>query len=156
MVKKVGRPPVPKRAAKSVLLGAQLSPSEAKGAAKAASSSGLDKSKWLRGAIENEVKGPPIWVKSKWKLEELDENLIEFELRSQVRVGERLGVRILSGVGRLKVRENARGEIAVDIFVDETTGPDSGLLTRIWLSQEAVDSIELNPNPQPAKFRLLG
>jgi hypothetical protein len=156
MGNKVGRPPVPKRDAKSVLVGAQLSPSEAKGAAKAASSSGLDKSKWLRGAIENEVKGPPIWVKSKWKPDELDEKLIEFELRSKVCVGEQSGVRVLSGVGRLKVRENARREIAVDIFVDESTGPYSGLLTRIWLSQEAVDRIELNPNPRPAKFRLPG
>jgi hypothetical protein len=156
MGNKVGRPAVPKQSAKSVLLGAQLSPSEAKEAARAASSSGLDKSKWLRGAIDNEVKGPPIWVKSKWKREDLDENLIEFELRSKVRVGDQLGLRVLSGVGRLRVRENIRGEIAVDIFVDEATGPSSGVVTRIWLSQEAVDRIELNPNPKPAKFRLRG
>jgi hypothetical protein len=155
MDKKVGRPPVPKQEAKSVLVGAQLSPPEAKEAEKAASASGLDKSKWLRGAIENEVKGPPIWMKSEWKLEELNENLIEFELRSKVRVGERLGVRVLSGVGKLKVRENARGEIAVDIFVDEHPTAYEGILTRIWLSQEAVDKIELNPKPKPAKFRLL-
>jgi hypothetical protein len=156
MRNKIGRPPVPKQEAKSVLVGAQLSPPEAKEAEKAASSSGLDKSKWLRGAIENEVKGPPIWVKTKWKPEELDENLIEFELKSKVSVGECLGVRVLSGVGRLRVRENARGEIAVDIFVDEATNQHSGVLTRIWLSQEAVDRIEFNPSPQPAKFRLLG
>jgi hypothetical protein len=156
MGNKIGRPAVPKQTAKSVLIGAQLSPSEAKGAEKAAASSGLDKSKWLRGAIDNEVEGPPIWLKSKWKPAELSDNLIQFELRSKVRVGEHLGVRVLSGVGRLKVRENPRGEISVDIFVDEAKGPYSGLLTRIWLSQEAVDKIELNPNPQPAKFKLLG
>ena len=62
---------------------------------------------------------------------------------------------MLSGVGKLRVRENARGEIAVDIFIDESTGPNSGVLTRIWLSQEAVDRIQLSPKPQPAKFKLL-
>src|SRR5260221_10122873 len=137
MTRKIGRPPVPKQEAKSVLVGAQLSPPKAKEAESAATKSGLDKSKWLRGAIDNEIAGPPIWVKSKWKIEELDETLIEFELRRKVCIGECLGVRVLSGVGKLRVRENEQGEIAVDIFVNESTGPTSGLLTRIWLSQEA-------------------
>jgi hypothetical protein len=60
---------------------------------------------------------------------------------------------LLGGVGELKVRENALGEIAVDIFIDE---PKKGISTRIWLAQDAVDRIELNPKPTPAKFRLLG
>jgi hypothetical protein len=148
MSKKMGRPMTPKNEAKSVPFAAYLSPQEAKGAGKAVASSGQDKSKWLRGAIENEVKGPPIWVKSKWKSEELDGQFISFRLRSPNQT--------IEGVGRIGARQNPRGEISVNIFVDEHPTPNEGILTRIWLHQDAVDKIELNVESEPIKFSLEG
>ena len=151
MGNKVGRPPVPRREAKTILRGAMYSPEKLKQLEQARLRSGLDMSKFIREAVDMEIQGPPIWVKPNLKAEDLDEQYIEFSLRSKVPGG----IRILEGVGKLKVRENKRGEMAVDIFVTEPQTPYRGITTRIWLSQEAVDRIELNPKPEPAKFRLL-
>ena len=152
MGEKIGRPAVPARKAKTVLRGAMYPPEELKQLEQARARSGLDMSKFIRQAVDREIKGPPIWVKSKWKAEELDEQYIEFVLRSKVPEG----IRVLEGVGRLSVRENDRGEIAVDIFTHREERANEAISTRIWLSQEAVDRIELHPKPERAKFRLLG
>ena len=111
---------------------------------KAVKKSKQDKPEWMRDALLEKASNPPRFFKSKWKAEELNGNLIEFRLDSPKR--------LLGGVGELKSRENARGEISVDIFIDE---PQKGITTRIWLAQDAADRIELNPKPKPAKFRLL-
>ena len=144
----MGRPAVPKTKAKTVLRGAMYAPSELKILEKARAKSGLDNSKWMRGAIQSEVARPPIWTKSKWSQEELEGQLIEFDLNSPQRR--------ISGVGKLAVRKNPFGEIAVDIFVDEPQPDGSMTCTRIWLGTDAVEKIELNPKPNPAKFRIFG
>jgi hypothetical protein len=51
MSNKVGRPSVPASKAKSVLLGARFSPSEAKKVESDAAKSDLDTSKWIRGKL---------------------------------------------------------------------------------------------------------
>ena len=152
MNNKVGRPEVPQNEAKSVLRGAMYAPKDLKELDQARASRGLDNSKFIREAVDMEVQRPPIWVKSQWKPDELDGQFIEFTLKSKVP----MGIRVLEGIGKMKVRENSRGEIAVDIFIDQFENPNKGVTTRIWLSQEAVDKIKLNPNPKPAKFKLLG
>ena len=145
MNNKMGRPPLPKGQSKDVQLGVRFNPKDNNQIEKAVKESGQTKTEWVRNAAIAESKAPPIWVKSKWKAEELNGSLIEFRIDSPKR--------LLGGVGELKVRENALGEISVDIFIDE---PKKGISTRIWLAQDAVDRIELNPKLTPAKFRLLG
>ena len=104
----------------------------------------------MRNAVEDRIQGPPIWVKTDWKAEALDGQFIEFSLRAN----EPSGIRVLEGTGQMRVRENARGEIAIDIFVDQLETPYKAVQTRIWLSQEAVNRIKLNPKPESAKFLL--
>jgi hypothetical protein len=106
----------------------------------------------VRDAIEDKIQGPPIWVKSQWKAEELDDQFIDFSLKSKAQ----RGIRMLEGIGKMRVRENDKGQIAVDIFIDQFETPFKAVQTRIWLSQEAVDRIKLNPNPKTAKFKLIG
>lgn len=146
----MGRPPLPLGKAKEVQIGLRADSELAETIAEDSAKSGETQAEWVRGAAKDKALTPPVWVKSKWTCEDLSDQLIAFCLRSKVEKG----IRVLEGVGRLKVRENNYGEIAVDIFVDEATGPFSGVLTRIWLSKEAVDRIEINPKP-PAKYRLL-
>ena len=67
---------------------------------------------------------------TKWKREELDGQYIRFDLKSPTRE--------LAGVGKLAVRQNPDGLIAVDIFVDECLVPGRGVLTRIWLAEDAI------------------
>jgi hypothetical protein len=52
---KIGRPKVPKREAKSVLLGARFSTKEIKSVERAMTESGRDKSKWLREAVNEKM-----------------------------------------------------------------------------------------------------
>ena len=107
----MGRPPLPKGQSKDVQLGVRFNPKDDNQIEKAVKESGQTKAEWVRNAAIAESKSPPIWVKSKWKAEELNGSLIEFRIDSPKR--------LLGGVGELKVRENALGEIAVDIFIDE-------------------------------------
>ena len=144
----MGRPPLPKGQSKDAQIGVRLKPNEDKEINRISQRAGQTKAETIRDAAISKIQSPPIWVKSKWKAEELNGNLIEFRLDSPKR--------LLGGVGELKVRQNKLGEIAVDIFVTEHPNPFEGIVTRIWLAQDAVDRIELNPNPKPAKFRLLG
>src|SRR5258706_1447981 len=148
MKKKTGRPPVPKREGKSRFRGTFFAADELKQSEKESEKRGLDKSKWMREATKFRVDNPPVWVSSKWKREELNGKLIAFRLRSPERT--------LEGVGELSVIENDRGQIAVDIFINESVAPNQGILTRIWLSQEAVDRIEAQAEPNGPPFKLFG
>jgi hypothetical protein len=145
MKTKLGRPEMPQGKANNQLIHLRVSGEIAKGVDKAAASSYQGKPEWMRDALEEAARNAPVWVRSKWKAEELDGQLIEFDLNSPKRR--------LWGIGKLAVRENPEKKIRVDIFIDE---PDKGITTRIWLAQEAVDKIELNPKPKPGKFILKG
>jgi hypothetical protein len=149
MKKRMGRPLLDKTA-KDELLAVRVGRELARPAANQAKGANQSKSQWLRTAIENQIKGPPIWVKSKWKKEELNGQYIRFDLKSPGRE--------LAGVGKLAVMRNSPGEIAVDIFIDECLVPHRGVLTRIWLAEDAVDRIELNrgEDADKIKFSLVG
>jgi hypothetical protein len=144
----MGRPPLPKSEAKYNQVGVRFNPKENRQLDQIARRSGQTRAEAVRAATLYQIESPPIWVKSKWKREELDGKLVEFKLTAPGRE--------LSGVGHFQVLENTRGEIAIDIFIDEHPSPYEGVLTRIWLAQDAVDKIELNPKPEPAPFRLVG
>jgi hypothetical protein len=141
----MGRPPLPKGESKDFQFGVRLNSEQQKTIGRMVKDSGQSYPDFARSAMMEAAANPPIWARSKWKVEELDGQLIEFDLKSPKRR--------LWGVGKLSVRESREGEIAVDIFIDE---PNKGISTRIWLAQDAVDRIELNPKPKPAKFRLVG
>lgn len=145
----MGRPPLPDGEVKDVQVGVKIKASLAAQISSniAESQSPETRAEWIRNAAINEVQSPPIWVKSSWKKEELDGQLVEFKLVSPNRE--------LSGVGKFNLRENPKGEIAVYIFIDEYPMRHQGVTTRIWLGQQAVDKIEINPNPEKAKFRVI-
>jgi hypothetical protein len=145
---KIGRPKVPASEAKSVLLGGRYPPPVAKELRKGAADSGRDISSLLRDAATAEIRTPPIWVKSKWKAEELDGKLVEFKLKAPTFWVE--------GVGKFLVRKNPKGEIAIDICVFKHQGPHQIAETRYYLFQATADKIEVNPNSEVAPFRLAG
>jgi hypothetical protein len=145
MKNKMGRPTLPKGEAKDFQFGVRLNSEQQKTISRTVKDSGQSYPDFARSSMMTVAAKPPVWVKSKWKAEELNGNFIEFRLDSPKR--------LLWGVGKLAVHENARGEISVDIFIDE---PRKGISTRVWLAQDAVDRIELNPKSKTAKFRLLG
>ncbi len=148
MSKQMGRPPLPKGQSKDFQFGVRLNGEQQKTIGRTVKESGQSYPDFARSAMMEAAAKPPVWVKSKWQVQELDGQLVEFDLNSPQRR--------LSGVGKLAVRENRDGEMAIDIFIDEPQRDGSITCTRIWLAQNAVDKIELNPNPKPAKFRLVG
>ena len=89
MSKKMGRPKVPKRAAKAVLIGARFSPPEAKQVEKAANQSGQDKSKWIRSKLLSPFFGERIPVNcpdAQQKYDERDAVLYFIDGDERVRV----------------------------------------------------------------------
>ena len=147
MGKKIGRPRVPKQEAKNVLVGAQLSPPQAKEAEKRAASQGLDKSKWLRGAIENELKNSPIWFDSKSAPNEMNGKLVEFRL-----TGPNFRV---EGVGMLVVMENRFGQVSVEIQVNYAIDEYTRQFNRYFLPKEFVDNIKPHPDQSIASYKLV-
>ena len=146
MKPKMGRPPLPKGEAKSQFRGSFYAPDELKQIDKERVKRGIDKSKWMREATKFRVENPPVWVTSKWKPADLNGKLIAFRLSSPQRTME--------GVGELSVIENERNQIAVDIIINERINANQGMLTRIWLSQEAVDQIVRNTESDKPPFTL--
>ena len=147
----MGRPLLGK-SAKDALFSARVEEELATPAGNQAERANQTKSQFVRRAVQDQIQGPPIWVTSHWKRAELDGQFIEFSLSAKVP----MGIRTLEGIGKMAVRENSRGEIAIDIFITQYETPYQAVQTRIWLAQDAVDRIELNPKPEPAKFRLIG
>src|ERR1700722_1353027 len=119
MKNNAGRPALPEGEAKQEVYSAKLSGDKSRQAEGDMKQSGENKSEYVRDAVEDKIQGPPIWVKSKWKVEELDEQFIEFSLKAKVP----MGIRVLEGIGKMRVRENDKGQIAVDIFIDQYETP---------------------------------
>ncbi len=148
MGKKMGRPPLPKGQARGVQVGVRFKREDDKTIEKVTAGSGQTKADWVRNAALAEARRPVTWVRSKWKLEELDGKLVEFKLTAP-----KLWV---EGLGKFLVRKNLRGELSIEICVLKSPNPNEIVETRYWLGQQAADKIELNPNPKLAEFRLLG
>jgi hypothetical protein len=142
-----GRPEVPENKAKTIMRGAMFGPDEVKAVDKAIEQSGQDKSKWIRDAALEKAQRK-IWGRSKFSKEELHDQLIDFELTSANGV--------IGGTGRIGARQNPKGEIAVDIFIDRQLDKDGKWVGyRIWIEGAGVSRIELNPKKGGSKFRLL-
>jgi hypothetical protein len=146
MKPKMGRPLL-SETAKDTLVGARLGSDEAKRFGDVAKQGGQSKSELVRDAINLETKRPPLWGKPKWNQADLDGQFIEFDLTSPQRK--------ITGMGKLGVRKNPLGDIAVDIFVDEMQADGKMVCTRIWLITEFVDKISLNTKSKKAKFKIV-
>src|SRR5260370_26626293 len=111
MKRKMGRPPLPKGQSKDAQIGVRLKPGQSKELHQLASKAGQTRAELVRDAAISQIQNPPIWVKSKGTQEELDSHLIEFSLSAPAGRGE--------GIDELKVRQNPRAEIPVDIFATD-------------------------------------
>ncbi len=91
----------------------------------------------------------PTWVKTDWKVEQLDNQLIEFWL--PLKDGG-----IACGIGPLQARVRSTDNLlSIQISTVEPTGigPEKRQVV-LLLPQKAVDRIELHPNQEIARFRL--
>jgi uncharacterized protein (DUF1778 family) len=141
-----GRPPLPKGQARDVQIGVRFTADEDKAIQKAISDSGQSKAEWMRTAAVAQAK--TIWVKSKWSMEELDNQNVEFRLTAP-----RLQV---TGLGKFLVRRNPRGELAINICAITEATRHQITEARYYIGQAAADKIERHPNANVAAFRLLG
>jgi len=91
-------------------------------------------------------KAERIWVKSKWKSEELDGKSVEFTCISRD-YGQ------IKGNGVFMAAERAGGEIAVIISVDQQgRTPSERIDTRFYLDKKAVEAIKKNPAGSKFEF----
>jgi hypothetical protein len=146
MKKKLGRPPLPKGETKEAQIAVRFKPFEYDILSGFAASTGSTASDVVRTAAIAEIQTPPIWVRSKWKWDELNDQSIAFDLTTPN--GR------LSGLGRLKARPDEYGRIAVDIFSNGPMTNNSAAVVRIWLGPDAVSRIEEHPTQALAKFVL--
>ena len=92
----------------------------------------------------------PIWVESKWPAEQLDGQAIEFRLPLK-------GGGIVHGIGHLtaRTRKVVDGRIAVQIQVEVPIERWRKRQTGFLLSQSEVDQIEIHPQQEISKFRVM-
>src|SRR5215472_13993774 len=91
----------------------------------------------------------PIWVKSKWKVEEINDQTVEFRL-----VLKSGGT--ASGFGKFWATSLPPIDdlLSIQIVVEELLAPSKVRQTVFQISQMAAGNIELNPNHDVARFRL--
>jgi hypothetical protein len=143
---KMGRPTMPKGTAKAVLFAVKMAANDADEIDRAVEQTGQDKPEWMRNALLAEAKNPPVFFKSKWKLEELDGKTVEFKLTAPTYWVE--------GLGKFQVLENNRGEIKIDIIVKKHETPFKITENRYHLYKQTADKIRIHPNQKSANFRL--
>jgi hypothetical protein len=150
--KKMGRPKLAKNQARRKFVSTRLSPPEYVEVATAATGSAVPKTEWLRDAVLLEAKRRPVWLKSKWTVEDLNGKLVEYKLISPLPDGR---VIVRDGLGEFRVRENSRNEISVDIFGPIVEENGHWTQNRYWLAKGTADKIEFHPNQEKAQFRLI-
>ena len=99
------------------------------------------------------VKAPEsIWIKSKWTVDELNNQLIEFRLPID------RGGGIVYGTGKLQAWSRSRIDDSLTVRIEtiQPTGRGPELL-QIWfqLGQKCVDRIESHPDQTVARFQLM-
>src|ERR1035437_6330873 len=107
---------------------------------RAVDQTGQDKAEWMRNALLAEAKNPPVFFKSKWKLEELDGKTVEFKLTAPTYWVE--------GLGKFQVLENNRGEIKIDIIVKKHETPFKITENRYHLYKQTADKIRIHPRSE--------
>ena len=92
----------------------------------------------------------PLWVESRWPAAQLDGQAIEFRLLLK-------GGGIVHGIGQLsaRTRKVVDDRIAVQIHVEVPIERWRKRQTGFLLSQSEVDQIEIHPEQDISKFRLI-
>jgi hypothetical protein len=87
------------------------------------------------------------WTNSRWSVDELTFQRVEFRIFSDGKV--------LHGVGQFLALQNPEGQIALEILSDAAgSTPQERLQTRFSVPKAAVDRIEHHPDPSVALFQL--
>lgn len=147
MKSKMGRPKLPPGEAKGTQIGVRFRTTDDRRINELVEKSGQNKADWVRNAAIAESKKPPVWVKSKWTMEDLDDKTVEFRLRMPGRKDE--------GLGKFLVRRNPKGYLAIEICAIASATENEVVEIRYYLLQQTADRIEAHPNLGVAKFRLL-
>jgi hypothetical protein len=148
--KKMGRPKLPKGETKEAQVAVRFKPDEMIRIEKAATVSGFTNSQLVRSATLDALSRSPYWYKSKWRAQDLNDQKIEFKISTNHG--------LLAGIGILKVRENAHGEIVVDLFAGQIPTPQNPIAPgiQLWLQGEAIDKIEIHLDQKVAKYFVAG
>jgi hypothetical protein len=148
--RKMGRPRLPKGKTKTAQIGVRFRSDEMAKLQRAATAAGFAISEMVRAFALSELARAKAWVRSEWQAEELDGNLIEFDIATTW--GPVRGVGVLSATG------NAKGQITVSIAVKRPVSAGGGRIVdgEFRLSAEAVGRIEPHPNKDSARFFISG
>ena len=147
MSKKIGRPKTPKSKAKTNFRAAFFATDEARLIDRAAITSGLDKSKWLRDVALEAAR--PIWnVVKRWTYADLQAKTVEFRL---IVAGTPI-----SGTGFFSVMQHRFEPVVLAIEIQSIEPDGSGLRwRRVFLTQNQSDKIEKHRNASVAVFQCL-
>jgi hypothetical protein len=93
----------------------------------------------------------PVWVKSKWKAEELDKQRIEFLLRLKP------GRDIAFGFGEIWARSRplVDDRVSIEIVIEQPEGDWKVHPTVFRISQRWSEYIALHPDQSVARFQIL-
>ena len=140
----MGRPKLPKGEQKSTQIGVRFNASQDQEIDGKVSESGRSKAEWVRDAALDEVDRQQ-WVKSKWKIGELEGKRVEF------RIAAAEGGSFV-GVGKFLVSENPEGLLRIEVVCDIATGPYSWAQHRLPLNQYVANKIAPHPDQKAAHF----
>jgi hypothetical protein len=138
MNKKIGRPKVPKKQARTVLLGTMIAPEEKKDINQAIAASGQDKSKWLRQTIHTAIFGERIIIQCPEAQDKYDGQWVVFYF--------------MDGDKRIALRGKFRVWLGPESIAIVINGFQDGKVYAryLHLPQVAVDSIQpLEEGPTP-------
>jgi hypothetical protein len=147
MSAKMGRPKLPKEEIKGILIGARFSPQEAKDVEGALRQSFQSKSKLVREAVMKAAHSPPVWLKTKWQRDDLQNKRAEFFLPIA-------GGGQIHGFGKFAIKTSPKGLLSFEIFCDVEVAPNAWTQHRIQLHRQTVEAIQLHPDQNVAQFLL--
>ena len=101
----------------------------------------------MRNALRKEAKNAPVWVKTKWKSEELDKNTVEFKLTALNHY--------VKGAACSGYPAEIKGEWDYSIIVVKHETPYKITEYIYHLYQPSADKIQVNPDPKKADFIVL-
>jgi hypothetical protein len=147
MGKKVGRPTIPKRDAKTQMRGAFFTPDDARAVDEAIAESGQDKSKWIREKLLWGLHRENVWS-TKWKAKDLDKKSVSFKLMETPN-------RCILGKGQFLAIQRGDGSMDVRIFTRDKNDPDPQGYNDIPVTQRGIDLLEKSPAGSECEFSLI-
>lgn len=138
---------MPEGTANTVVTSLKISEDDAEAINKAVKKAEDEKPEWMRDALRRQAATPPVWIKSKWTWEDLQDKTVQFRLISpKWRI---------EGIGKFLMRINPASEVAIEICAIKSATLAEVVEMRFYLYQKVADKIERHPDPTIADFRLL-